>query len=98
MKKPLVALQVPTEISWTVRRTGMCFFRGISGYRMKNCKHNNDLTELGIIYINTIWNCQRKWLQHFERMPTNEMPKMFHLYKLKEEDTMCVIKGVILTF
>jgi hypothetical protein len=46
---------------------GMCFFRGISGYRMKNCKHNNDITELGIIYINTIRKCQRKWLQHFEK-------------------------------
>lgn len=77
---------------------GMCSFRGISDYRMKNCKHNNNITELGIIYINTIRNCRRKWLQYFERMPINQMPKTLHLYKPKEEDTKSVIKGVILTF
>jgi hypothetical protein len=69
-------------------------------FRLQNedCKHNNEITELGIICINTTRNCQRKWLQHFERMPTNQMPKMLHLNEPLEEDSKSVIKGVILTF
>jgi hypothetical protein len=47
----------------------MCFLRGISGYRIKNCKHNNDIREVGIICINTIrkyqesgYNISKKYL------------------------------------
>jgi hypothetical protein len=38
------------------------FFGSISGYRIKNCNHNNDVTELGKIYISAVLKCQRKWL------------------------------------
>jgi hypothetical protein len=75
----------------------MCFLRAISDYRMKNCKHNNDARELGITYINTIRNCQRKWLQHFKRMPINQMAKLLYLYKPKEGDTKNMIKIIVLT-
>jgi hypothetical protein len=43
-----------------MRKMGMAeihFFGRIPGYRMKNCKHNNDITEMGITYINTVRNC-----------------------------------------
>jgi hypothetical protein len=43
-----------------MRKMGMAeihFFSRITGCRIKNCEHNNDITELGITYISTERNC-----------------------------------------
>lgn len=51
---------------------------------MMDHKHNEDIREMEITNINyTIKNCQ-KWLQHLERMPENQIPKMLEQYTIED--------------
>jgi hypothetical protein len=61
----------------------MRFLRSVAGYRLIDHRRNEDITEvIQIIDINSrITDYQIKWLQHFERMEQNIIPKLLLNYK-----------------
>jgi len=60
------------------------FFRAVTGYRMTDHKHSEDITEeLGIPDINTIMKNYKKWLVHLKIMLQNQIQKLFYQYKQK---------------
>jgi len=50
----------------------MHFLRADTGYRMKDHKHE----KMGITDINAIIKTDKKCLEHTERMPENQIPKL----------------------
>jgi hypothetical protein len=71
--------------------TEVSFLRAVTRYRMMNHEYNEDIREdFGIADIHMIMETYQKiLLKHLEKMPKNQIKKLFYQYACQLKDTRC---------